>query len=380
MDTIPYMKLFTDKPNSEIKIAVAMSGGVDSSVVAGMIKEQGYQVVGVTLLLHPSHNNSECSTIKQSRTCCSEKDIFDARRVAQKLGIPHYVLNYEDQFREKVIKEFCKTYEKGKTPIPCILCNQHIKFDLLLNSLKELDCDLLVTGHYLKWLPPVENEDLPQILKGNDHKRDQSYFLYSTPREALNNIRFPLGDYTKDQTRELAKKYGLSVASKPDSQDICFVPNGDYATFVKNNSQTTFKAGDFIHIQTNKILCQHKGIIHYTVGQRKGLGIGGTKEPLYVIKIDAKTNTVYVGEKEFLQQDSVNIESINWLIDKNLIADNMQVQVKLRSTQTPLPATLKIISDDKIQVQLLTSDHAVSPGQACVFYQKERMLGGGIIQ
>ena len=349
------------------RIVVAMSGGVDSSATAALLQEQGWDVVGVTLQLY-DHGKA----VGKSNTCCAGKDIHDARRVADKLGIDHYVIDYESNFRKEVIDPFTESYLKGETPIPCVLCNQTVKFRDLLQVSRDLGAEFMATGHY------VRREDGPDgamMLKGVDPSRDQSYFLFNTTREQLEFLQFPLGGFTsKDETRAIAHRRDLPVASKPDSQDICFVPDGDYAALVKKLRPDAVRPGDIVD-EAGTPLGRHEGIINYTVGQRKGLNIGGGP-PLYVLKLDAPNARVIVGPKESLKQKRIALKGVNWLGNSQR---ELEVSVKIRSTRPPAPANLSLGENGEADVVLHGVEEGVSPGQACVFYDGDRVLGGGWI-
>jgi len=350
------------------RIVVAMSGGVDSSATAALLKEQGFEVVGVTLQLY-DHGKA----VGRSNTCCAGKDIQDAKRVADKLGIDHYVIDYESNFRQEVMEPFADSYLKGETPIPCVLCNQTVKFRDLLKVSRDLGAEAMATGHYVR---REDGAGGAMMLKGVDPARDQSYFLFNTTREQLDFLYFPLGGMpSKDETRAIAHRHGLTVASKPDSQDICFVPDGDYASLVKKLRPGAVEPGDIVDEQ-GKVLGHHEGIIHYTVGQRKGLGLGGGP-PLYVLRLDAPNRHVVVGPKESLAQKRIALHSVNWLGEDG--AETREVTVKIRSTRPPAPATLTLTENGRADVVLHGVEEGVSPGQACVFYDGDRMLGGGWI-
>ena len=362
------------KPPAETRVVVAMSGGVDSSVVAAMLKDEGYDVVGVTLQLY-DHG----AALARKGACCAGQDIHDARRVAETMGFPHYVLDYENMFREAVIEEFADAYLAGATPVPCIRCNERVKFKDLLATAKELDADCMATGHYIRRLDGPAG---PELHCAADPNRDQSYFLFSTTPEQLAFLRFPLGGLaSKAETRALAAKYGLRVADKPDSQDICFVPNGDYASVIEKLRPGAADPGEIVDMAGN-VLSEHRGVIHYTIGQRKGLGIGGLGDPLYVVKLDPGTRRVTVGPKEALATRSVPVREINWLGDAPFASrPEWHVSVRIRSTRPPRPAILRPLSATTATVELLDPESGVSPGQACVFYETggSRILGGGWI-
>ncbi|WP_347310105.1 tRNA 2-thiouridine(34) synthase MnmA [Defluviimonas sp. SAOS-178_SWC] len=362
------------KPPAETRVVVAMSGGVDSSVVAAMLKEEGYDVVGVTLQLY-DHG----AALARKGACCAGQDIHDARRVAEAMGFPHYVLDYENMFREAVIDEFADAYLAGATPVPCIRCNERVKFKDLLATARDLDADCMATGHYIQRKMGANG---PELHSAADPNRDQSYFLFSTTPEQLAYLRFPLGHLaSKAETRALAAKYGLSVADKPDSQDICFVPNGDYASVIEKLRPGAADPGEIVDMDGN-VLGSHRGVIHYTIGQRRGLGIGGLEDPLYVVKLDPATRRVVVGPKEALSTRTVPVREINWLGDGDFdAAAERPVHVRIRSTRPPRPAVIRPLSATTAEVELLDPEEGVSPGQACVFYDPDgsRILGGGWI-
>ncbi|WP_370161220.1 tRNA 2-thiouridine(34) synthase MnmA [Limimaricola soesokkakensis] len=362
------------KPASQTRVVVAMSGGVDSSVVAAQLKEEGYDVVGVTLQLY-DHG----AALAKKGACCAGRDIHDARRVAEAMGFPHYVLDYENTFREAVIDEFADSYLAGATPVPCIRCNERVKFKDLLATAKDLDADCMATGHYIRREMGAAGAELHSAADAN---RDQSYFLFSTTQEQLDYLRFPLGGLaSKAETRALAARYGLSVADKPDSQDICFVPNGNYAAVIEKLRPGAAEPGEIVHVD-GRVLGEHRGLIHYTVGQRRGLGIGGLDEPLYVVKLDVDARRVVVGPKEMLATRRVPLKEINWIGGGSFIdATEREVLVRVRSTRPPAPAVIRPINETEAEVELLSPEQGVSPGQACVFYATEgsRVLGGGWI-
>jgi tRNA-specific 2-thiouridylase len=363
-----------DKSPKDTRVVVAMSGGVDSSVVAAELVEQGYDVVGITLQLY-DHG----AALAKKGACCAGSDIHDARQVAEKLNFPHYVLDYENTFRESVIDEFAESYLAGATPVPCIRCNERIKFKDLLETAIDLDADCMATGHYIQRKNGVNG---PELHMAADHQRDQSYFLFSTTPKQLDYLRFPLGSLaSKAETRALASKYGLDVANKPDSQDICFVPDGDYAAVIEKLRPGSAQPGKIID-QNDNILGDHKGVINYTIGQRRGLGLGGLDEPLYVVKLDVERKLVVVGPKEMLATRQVLLKEVNWLGDTALMAKSTwEIGAKVRSTRPPRDALLKPISDTEAIVELIVAEEGVAPGQACVFYDPDssRVLGGGWI-
>ena len=337
-------------------IVVAMSGGVDSSVVAAMMHEQGHRVIGITLQLY-DHG----AVLQKKGACCAGQDIYDAKMVADRIGIPHYVLNYENLFRQKVIDDFVDSYARGETPLPCVRCNQSVKFKDLLKFAKELGGDALATGHYVQ---KIINHNTSELHRGLDPYKDQSYFLFSTTNEQLDFLDFPLGKYTKEETRKLALKYGLEVADKPDSQDICFVPGGDYREIVTRMRPSTQKPGKFVHIGGFE-LGEHKGIINYTVGQRRGLGIS-YGEP------------IYIGPESALFKTKFIIKEVNWLAG-DVNTEGIDIVAKVRSTTPGIQAKINFITNDKIEVNILGTERAITPGQACVLYDNTRVLGGGWI-
>ncbi|RMH41040.1 MAG: tRNA 2-thiouridine(34) synthase MnmA [Alphaproteobacteria bacterium] len=362
------------KPPAETRVVVAMSGGVDSSVVAAMLAEEGYDVVGVTLQLY-DHG----AALAKKGACCAGRDIHDARRVAEEMGFPHYVLDYESMFREAVIDEFADSYLAGATPVPCIRCNERVKFRDLLETARELDADCMATGHYIQ---RKMGPGGPELHRAADPSRDQSYFLFSTTAEQLEFLRFPLGHLpSKAETRALARRYGLPVADKPDSQDICFVPDGNYAAVIEKLRPGAAEPGDIVDLE-GRVLGRHRGVIHYTIGQRRGLGIGGLGEPLYVVRLDPETRRVIVGPKEALGTRIVPVREVNWLGDAPFDSrDEWHVSVRVRSTRPPRPAILRPLGPDTAEVELLSPEEGVAPGQACVFYETEgtRVFGGGWI-
>ena len=362
------------KRTSETRVVVAMSGGVDSSVVAAQLAEEGYDVVGVTLQLY-DHG----AALAKKGACCAGRDIHDARRVAEEMNFPHYVLDYENIFKDAVMDEFAESYLGGATPVPCIRCNERVKFKDLLETAKDLEADCMATGHYIQRKMGAHG---PELHSAEDSNRDQSYFLFSTTPEQLSYLRFPLGHLpSKEATRALAQKYGLPVADKPDSQDICFVPDGDYAKVIEKLRPGAAEPGNIVHAD-GRILGAHEGVIHYTIGQRRGLGIGGLSEPLYVVKLDVDTKEVMVGPKDMLATRNIPIKEINWLGDNAFEAvAEREILVKVRSTRPPRPAILRAKPGGFAEVELLSAEEGVSPGQACVFYEEgsTRILGGGWI-
>lgn len=346
------------------RIVAAMSGGVDSSVVAALLAEQGHDVVGITLQLYP-HDR----TPARKGACCAGEDVRDARAVAERIGIPHYVLAYEDRFRADVMEPFAASYARGETPVPCVLCNQTVKFRDLLAVANDLGADALATGHYVQ---RIDGPNGAELHRAADSSRDQSYFLFATTHEQLARLRFPLGAMRKDETRALAQRFGLPVADKADSQDICFVPDRDYARVVERLHPGAAEPGEIVDLD-GRAIGRHGGIIQFTVGQRRGLP-GGSAEPLFVVALDPERRRVVAGPRAALGRKAVPLRDVNWLGDTRIPDAGMRVAVRLRSTQIPVSATL--FPD---RVVLDTPDTAVAPGQACVFYDGDRVLGGGWI-
>ncbi len=363
-----------DKAPEDTRVVVAMSGGVDSSTAAALMVEQGFDVVGVTLQLYDM-GDAVSKPGARTKACCAGQDILDARRVADTLGIPHYVLDYESRFREQVIEDFAASYLAGETPIPCIRCNQRVKFRDLLETARDLGADALATGHYVRRrLGP----DGPELHRAHEAARDQSYFLFATTRDQLEFLRFPLGGRPKAETRAIAKRLGLAVADKPDSQDICFVPTGAYGRVVERLRPGAADPGDIVDLD-GRALGRHEGIIHFTVGQRRGLGIGGSAAPLYVVRLEPAARRVVVGPRAALARDRVWLRDVNWLGGEAPGAAGRALQVKLRSTQPAAPAKVALGDDGAAEVRLDAPQHGVAPGQAAVFYDGTRVLGGGWI-
>ena len=389
-----------NKKPSDTKVVVAMSGGVDSSTVAGMMKKEGYDVIGITLKLY-----DDAKQVAESKQCCSGQDIMDAKRVAQKLDIEHKILYYQNKFKQGVIDNFVDSYLKGETPIPCVQCNQTVKFKDLFEVSKDLNADALITGHYVKSVTSNNNTNMYRAI---DENRDQSYFLFNTTREQLDYLRFPLGGLHKNETREIAKKLDLNVADKPDSQDICFVPGGDYASVIQKFRPDSFKKGNIKDLKGN-VIGVHDGIINFTIGQRKGIKVSD-KEALYVIKINSEKNEIIVGPKEYLGKKSILLKNVNLLGDEqefkssifvkvrstgklleanvNLLANEQEFKssifVKVRSTGKLLKANVNLCNQNGANVNLESPEDGISPGQACVFYNKDalgyKVLGGGWIK
>jgi len=372
------------KAPADTRVVVAMSGGVDSSVTAALLHEEGYDVVGVTLQLYDDGAVRADNGVKKSKTCCAGQDIYDARRVAEKCGFPHYVLNYESNFKESVIDDFADTYLRGETPIPCVKCNQTVKFRDLLKTAHDLGADCMATGHYIK--RTINEHGIAELHRAHDSGKDQSYFLFATTQEQLDFLRFPLGGWSKDKTRKEAERLGLLTADKAESMDICFVPDGDYAKIVKKIRPEAENPGEIVHID-GRVLGEHKGIIHYTIGQRRGLGIGGgvseNNEPFYVIKLDAAKNQVIVGPKEALARDLIDVAACNWLAEDVLPGsennDNeLPVALKFRSVMKPITARLSR-KGGQATIKLDSPQYGIAPGQAAVLYTGDRVLGGGWI-
>ena len=361
-----------NKKPSETTVVVAMSGGVDSSTVAGMMKKEGYKVIGITLKLY-----DDGKEVAASKQCCSGQDIMDAKRVAHKLDIEHKILYYQSKFKQGVIDNFVNSYLKGETPIPCVQCNQTVKFKDLFEVSKDLKADALITGHYVKSITSEKETSMYRAIDGN---RDQSYFLFNTTKEQLNYLRFPLGGMLKDETREIAKKLKLNVADKPDSQDICFVPNGDYASVIEKFKPNSLQKGNIKDL-SGKVIGVHDGIINFTIGQRKGIKIAH-QDPLYVLKINSDKNEIIVGPKENLGKKKINLNNLNLLVNEKEL--DGQILVKVRSTGKLLDAKIDLEDQNLAVVNLKNLEEGISPGQACVFYKKDnlgfKVLGGGWIK
>ena len=359
-----------NKPKKKTKVVVAMSGGVDSSVVAALMKQEGYDVTGITLKLYDDTKQS-----KDGRQCCAGQDILDAKRVSENINIDHKILFYQKKFKTEVIDSFIDSYTAGETPIPCVQCNQTVKFRDLFKYAKDLKADALITGHYVS---RVQTNGHASMYRAKDQNRDQSYFLFSTTQEQLDFLRFPLGEIDKSETRKIAERLNLNVATKPDSQDICFVPNGDYASVIKKFRPESFKPGKILDLR-GKQIGEHEGIINYTIGQRKGIKIA-SNNPLYVININADNNSIIVGEKEYLEIKKIKLRELNILGSEKEFND--LINIKVRSTGRLLKAKINI-KDDVADVEILDKETGISPGQACVFYSKDdvgdKVLGGGWI-
>ena len=361
-----------DKDPKDTTVVVAMSGGVDSSTVAGIMKKEGYNVIGVTLKLYDDNKEN-----KHSKQCCTGQDIMDAKRVAQKLDIKHKIFYYQSKFKESVVDNFVESYLNGETPIPCVQCNKTVKFNDLFQESKNLNADALITGHYVKSLT---KNNITNMYRAIDENRDQSYFLFNTTREQLNFLRFPLGKMLKKETRMIAKELDLNVADKPDSQDICFVPNGDYASVIKKFRPNSLQKGNIKNLE-GKVIGVHDGIINFTIGQRKGIKVSN-KDPLYVIEINSNKNEIIVGPREKLGKKIISLNNLNLLVNKDEFKKN--IFVKVRSTGALLDAKINLKNQNIAEVNLIDFEDGISPGQACVFYKKDnlgyKVLGGGWIK
>ena len=358
-----------NKSLKNTNILVAMSGGVDSSVVAAMLKKQGYNVSGATMKLY-----NQSDKVNKSKSCCAGKDISDAEKVAKQFDFPHYILNYQESFYNGVIENFVDSYSNGITPIPCIKCNQTVKFDNLLNFAKKINADALITGHYVRRVGGLKNS---RLFTAIDLSKDQSYFLFATTQKQLDYLRFPLGNYTKENVRKIAKDLNLKVKDKPDSQDICFVTKGSYADLIAKIMPESYKKGNILNLEGD-IIGEHNGIMNYTIGQRRGIGIGGNEDPLYVIKINSKTNSISVGKKDDLLKTSVIIENVNWLSKKS--KNNLLCKAKIKSDHLPVDGKIRQINNDLINFEFKEPVISIAPGQACVFYLENQVLGGGWIK
>jgi len=360
-----------DKDPKDTTVVVAMSGGVDSSTVAGLMKKEGYKVIGITLKLY-----DDTKQVSKSKQCCAGQDIIDAKRVANKLNIEHKILYYQNKFKQGVVDNFVESYLKGETPIPCIQCNKTVKFNDLFEESKHLKADALITGHYVK---SVTKNNSTEMYRAADENRDQSYFLFNTSKEQLNYLRFPLGGLLKEETRKIADKLQLNVSDKPDSQDICFVPNGDYVSVIKKFREDAFKKGNIKNLE-GKVIGVHDGIVSFTIGQRKGIKISD-KDPLYVIDIDAEKNEIVVGPRSSLIKKQINLKNLNLLVDKKDLQEN--ILVKVRSTGKLIKSKINF-NENEAEINLLENEYGISPGQACVFYSKDnlgyKVLGGGWIK
>ncbi len=367
----PLNSLGFAKPPAATRVVAAMSGGVDSSVVAALLARQGYDVVGVTLQLY-DHG----AAVKKKGACCAGQDIYDAKRVAERLNIPHYVLNYEERFKRAVMQDFADSYARGETPIPCVRCNERVKFGDLLEFARELNADALATGHYVRRTMGANGAELHRAA---DDTRDQSYFLFTTTGAQLDMLRFPLGDMPKSDVRALAAEYDLITADKPDSQDICFVPQGRYADIVEKLKPGASQPGEVVDIE-GRVLGTHPGILNFTVGQRKGLNLSGNAEPLFVVRLDADAKRVVVGPRDALRTRNISLSNVNWLIDAP-IGVAIPCAVKVRSMRPPVPGFVTPLEGRAAHVELPAGEEAVAPGQACVFYEEgaSRVLGGGWI-
>ncbi|MEM9878054.1 MAG: tRNA 2-thiouridine(34) synthase MnmA [Pseudomonadota bacterium] len=359
-----------DKSAEETRVVVAMSGGVDSSTVAALLRDQGYDVVGITLQLY-DHGLA----LAKKGACCAGQDIYDAQQVASVIGIDHYVLDYESRFKDAVIDDFADSYVRGETPLPCVRCNQSVKFKDLYSVAHDLGADCLATGHYVQRMVGAAGAELRRAA---DHDKDQSYFLFATTAAQLDYLRFPLGGMRKTEVRALAERYGLAISDKPDSQDICFVPDGRYGDLVSKLRPGAAEPGEIVHLD-GRVLGAHNGILHYTIGQRRGIGVGGLAEPIYVLALDADRRQVIVGPREALAAASLSMSECNWLVSARP-GDRLRGFAKIRSTTAPEPVTVHIHDSGQADVLFDAPEYGVSPGQACVVYDGDRVLGGGWIK
>lgn len=359
-----------DKSAEETRVVVAMSGGVDSSTVAALLRDQGYDVVGITLQLY-DHGLA----LAKKGACCAGQDIYDAQQVASVIGIDHYVLDYESRFKDAVIDDFADSYVRGETPLPCVRCNQSVKFKDLYSVAHDLGADCLATGHYVQRMVGPAGAELRRAA---DHDKDQSYFLFATTAAQLDYLRFPLGGMRKTEVRALAERYGLAISDKPDSQDICFVPDGRYGDLVSKLRPGAAEPGEIVHLD-GRVLGAHNGILHYTIGQRRGIGVGGLAEPIYVLALDADRRQVIVGPREALAAASLSMSECNWLVPARP-GDRLRGFAKIRSTTAPEPVTVHIHDSGQADVLFDAPEYGVSPGQACVVYDGDRVLGGGWIK
>ncbi len=360
--------LIFNKKIKNTKIAVAMSGGVDSSVAAVMLKKLGYDVIGITMKLY---NNSD--KVNSNKSCCAGIDINDAKKVAEEYNFPHYIIDLQNNFFNNVVDDFIETYSKGETPIPCIRCNQTVKFIDMLNAAKRMNADALVTGHYARRIGSLNNA---KLYRAKDKDKDQTYFLFATTKDQLNYLRFPLGDYTKVEVRKIANKFSLKVQDKNDSQDICFVTNNSYNDLITKLKPESLIEGNIVDVN-KRVIGSHSGIINYTVGQRRKIGIGGNVDPLYVIRIDSDRNEIVVGNKNDLKKNKVIVKNINWISE--ITNQPIKCSAKIKSDQKPQKGEIKFYSNNSIEFVFEEPQIYIAPGQACVFYKGDEVLGGGWI-